>query len=334
MQLKNKDLIFKLKPKLIKEFREPLGKIVKGKEELKKELKKLTPHRKNLSAGLKYKKLICIGDFSSLIVREAGFIPDISIIDGKIKRKKIEKKLLNKIQAPIVLKANNPPGGITRGAWEKVKLSFCYTLPVKIAISGEEDLLFSPACFFTPLSSIIVYGIFDKGVIVKVDKKIKEKIKEYLGLKKLNEVIAGGTFDRFHAGHKFFLLSGLEKAKKLLIGITSKKYCDRYKREASPFQERLKKLKEFLSEFGFDYKLFKIDDPFGKAIEKGQAIIVSKETEKRAKKINQLRKKRGIEKLKIIKIKTILAKDGRKISSSRIRKKKIDENGFILNKNL
>jgi len=88
-----------------------------------------------------------------------------------------------------------------------------------------------------------------------------------------------------------------------------------------------KTVEKFLKKSGFSFELFKIDDPFGIALEKGNAILVSKETEKRAKEINKKRKEKGLKSLKIIKVKTILAEDGKPISSTRIRRGEIDENG-------
>ena len=315
-------MIFKLKKEFIDDFRKPFGKLVKNKKELKKELEKL-----------KWKKLVCVGDFSSLAAREAGFMPDISIIDGKIERKKIEKKLTDKIQAPIILKAKNPAGTITKDSWEAVKLSFCYNPPVKIIIQGEEDLLLLPACFFAPQGSVIIYGLWNKGgVIIKTGKSIKRKVNSYLKIKKLKEIIAAGTFDRIHAGHKFFLLTAAEKSDKLLIGITSEKYLKKWKaaeKNILPFKKRLKNLKKFLSEFDFNCELFKINDPIGPAIKRGEGIIVSKNTKKGAEEINKKRERKGIKKLKIIKIKMTKDKNGKEISSSKIRKRKMDENGRI-----
>jgi pantetheine-phosphate adenylyltransferase len=324
-------MLFQLPKKLIKKFREPLGKIVKGGEELKRELR-----------AQNYKKLICVGDFSNILLKKIGISADISILDGKIERKNIEKKLIEKIQAPVVLKAKNPPGFITKETFETVKLAFCYNLPVKIFVKGEDDLLFLPAAFFAPKNSIIIYGLRNQGgVVVKIEKHLKQKIESYLkagyrdreGIRKEREIIAGGTFDRFHIGHKFFLLTGLEKGRKALVGITSKNYLKKWKPkngEIFSFKKRKRDLKNFLSNFGFNFELFKIGDPFGVALQRGKAILVSKDTKKRAEEINKERRKRGLKPLKIVKVKTILAKDGKEISSSRIRNGEIDQNGRII----
>jgi len=320
--------LFQLPRKLIKEFRQPFGTIVKGEDELAKEIK-----------SQNYQTLVCIGDFSNILLQKIGIVPNISIIDGKNERKKVNKKVIKKIKAPIVLKTKNPPSFVVNNAWNTVKLSFCYTVPVTIFVSGEEDLLFLPACFFAPLNSLIVYGLKDKGgVVTKITPSLKKKIKEYLEMgcknfERVNEVIAGGTFDKLHLGHKFFLLSGAEKGKKLLVGITSKKYLAQYKpinKNAMPFAQRKSAVNNFLSERGFDFEIFKINDPIGIALQRGQAIVVSKDTQKGAEKINQERKKKGLKPLKIIKIKTILAEDKKEISSQRIKNGEIDKNGRII----
>lgn len=322
--------LFQLPKNLVNELRQPFGKVVKGEEELKKALK-----------GKKYPKLICIGDFSNFCLKNIGILPDIAIFDGKIERKKTGKDLSKIIQSPILVTAKNPARIITKDAWDKVKLAFCYNLPVKIFIKGEEDLLFLPASLFAPLGSVIIYGLWNKGgVIVRVNKNLKKKIENYLkmGYKgkksflKEKEIIAAGTFDRLHLGHKFFLLTALEKGEKSLICLTSDEYLKSWKpkkEKISSFKKRKSAVEKFLKDFdfNFNFKLFKIDDPFGIALEKGDAILVSKDVGNRAKEINKKRKNKGLKPLKIIKAKTILAEDGKEISSSRIRKGEIDENG-------
>jgi pantetheine-phosphate adenylyltransferase len=74
-----------------------------------------------------------------------------------------------------------------------------------------------------------------------------------------------------------------------------------------------------------------IADKYGPSIEDDfDAIIVSPETFETAKEINLRRVEKGKKPLKIIKIPFVLAEDGKPISSTRILKKEIDENGRIL----
>ena len=57
------------------------------------------------------------------------------------------------------------------------------------------------------------------------------------------------------------------------------------------------------------------------------AIIVSEETEKVATELNVNRKLKGLKELEIVVIPLVLAKDGRRISSTRIRNKEINIEG-------
>ncbi|GBC75530.1 hypothetical protein HRbin06_00848 [archaeon HR06] len=58
-----------------------------------------------------------------------------------------------------------------------------------------------------------------------------------------------------------------------------------------------------------------------------EAIVVSEETKERAKYLNKLRRERGLKPLKIVVVEMVKAEDGLRISSSRIRRGEIDEEG-------
>ncbi len=74
-----------------------------------------------------------------------------------------------------------------------------------------------------------------------------------------------------------------------------------------------------------------IKDKYGPSI-RGEfdAIVISPETKPTAEEINDKRRQNMKKPLKIVQIPFVLANDGAHISSSRIRKKEIDENGRIL----
>jgi pantetheine-phosphate adenylyltransferase len=79
-------------------------------------------------------------------------------------------------------------------------------------------------------------------------------------------------------------------------------------------------------------QIFPLDDPYGPALVERDlsAIVVSKETERTARKLNQLRQNNGLNPLDIFVIDAVLAEDSIPISTTRIRWKEIDREGRML----
>ena len=105
------------------------------------------------SSGL----LISVGDLSGYMLMEAGFNPDIVVVDGKVKREKFRGKITfgNK-----KFKVINKPGMITRGLWNTIKKAIAKYEDggIKIFVVGEEDLAVLPAVIMAPLGSVVLYG--------------------------------------------------------------------------------------------------------------------------------------------------------------------------------
>jgi len=140
------------------------------------------------------------------------------------------------------------------------------------------------------------------------------------------KVIASGTFDRLHEGHKHFLMSAF-KVGYVYIGLTSdtmtknKEYSD----SIQNYETRKDKLIQYLSDenknIGNDYQIIKINDRLGFAVESmdADAIVVTSDTITTAEEINDARAEYGLYPLNIIKVELVL-KDNKKISSSDLRK--------------
>jgi len=147
------------------------------------------------------------------------------------------------------------------------------------------------------------------------------------------KIVLGGTFDHFHKGHKKFLEKAFELGEEVLIGITSDAIIKNKFLSSSidKFEIRKKNILRFLVNNNWNdrVKIIKINDCIGGVdkLDGIEAIIVSRLTQRNALKINQLRVKNGLKKLKIIIVADILASDGKIISSERIRKGEIDRNG-------
>ena len=140
------------------------------------------------------------------------------------------------------------------------------------------------------------------------------------------KVVVGGTFDIFHQGHEALLKRAFGLGK-VIIGLTSKAMAEKMKRrKVRDFKLRKKELENFIKkEFKQKPKIIKIEDKFGSTLKENfDFIVVSPETYKTALLINKERDKRGKKPIKIVKIKFVLARDRKPISSTRILKGEID----------
>ncbi len=152
-------------------------------------------------------------------------------------------------------------------------------------------------------------------------------------MKKFSKVCLGGTFDQIHLGHKSLLEMAFSTSNEVIIGLTSDKRAnmDRVNEGLCTYEERYANLNFFLSKtFSEKYSIVKLKDVWGPGIfdKDLEAIIVSEETKHVAFELNKNRKLKDLTELEIITVPLILAKDGKKISSTRIRNNEIDIDGF------
>jgi pantetheine-phosphate adenylyltransferase len=118
----------------------------------------------------------------------------------------------------------------------------------------------------------------------------------------------------------------------VFIGITSPGMIQKKGNFAS-FNKRKHAIEKFLEEEQWLHQAMiqQISDKFGPTLKTDfDVIVVSPETEPTAKQINTTRKHLGLKPLRIIVIPFIFSADGKPISSSRIRRMEIDENGALL----
>ena len=149
--------------------------------------------------------------------------------------------------------------------------------------------------------------------------------------KSYRKVAVGGTFDKFHYGHRRLIDIAFEIGHYVVIGVTSNEFGG-VKGKIEPCNVRMSNLRSLLEKKHQNYDIQELNDPFGTTIidETIDAIVVSEETEPTAFKINKIRKENGMKPLDIVTIGMVLADDGIPISSTRIRKGEIDKMGTII----
>lgn len=148
-------------------------------------------------------------------------------------------------------------------------------------------------------------------------------------------IAVGGTFDPLHAGHKALLEKAamLSRGGELLVGLTSNDMVKSKSHNVADYDRRFQEVLGFIRSLGIEPVILKLDDSCGPTIhEDFDYIVVSPETHPVALKINSIREKKGLKKVKIVLVDYVLADDGLPISSTRIKNGEIDEHGRIMEK--
>ena len=147
-------------------------------------------------------------------------------------------------------------------------------------------------------------------------------------------VAMGGTFDIIHKGHITLLTKAFSISSKVIIGLTSDELAKRKGKKIQNQYEIRKENLENMIKIKFPnilYQLSKLDNDFGPAVlEEGvQALVVSEETENQGSVLNQLRSEKNLTPVKVVVVPMVMAKDGNRISTTRIKNSEIDTQGNL-----
>jgi uncharacterized protein (UPF0218 family) len=147
----------------------PLGELLTGTgDENMKALKRIVTERNP-------PRVICIGDSVCRNAISAGETSWIKIVDGKEMRRETG---LQDFHGKRVFLVDNPPGTISRMAWEAVTEAIKHKGSLLI-VNGEEDLLTLPAVLEAPNNSIVIYGQPPQAgmAVVKINRDKKSLAK-------------------------------------------------------------------------------------------------------------------------------------------------------------
>lgn len=151
---------------------------------------------------------------------------------------------------------------------------------------------------------------------------------------KFRRVATGGTFDHIHAGHRRLLEKSFDVGEEVIIGLTSDEFVAKVgKKTERNYEQRKAELRRFVEDQfpGRKYVIAKLYDYFGPGIADAdvEALVASPETSSRLKLANALRAERGFSPLALVTIEWVSAEDGRPISSTRIRRGEVDQEGRL-----
>ncbi len=148
---------------LRKKLRKPLGRVTKI-DEIKTK-----------------RKIIAVGDETTLNLLEAGMKPHLAVCDFRVKRRKISKKNRDRIKKSFKKagKCMNTPGTLSLYLLENAKKYLKKGGLLEIA--GEEDITALAFILKANKNHLILYGQPDKGVVSVKPEEAKEKAKRILG---------------------------------------------------------------------------------------------------------------------------------------------------------
>jgi pantetheine-phosphate adenylyltransferase len=149
-----------------------------------------------------------------------------------------------------------------------------------------------------------------------------------------NLVAMGGTFDIIHKGHLALLNKAFSISSEIIIGLTSDDFATKMGKQISNnYSKRLESLTAVIKKNypSKSYRISKLENDFGPAVIEGkvEALVVSEETKLKGKILNMMRKKRNLPPVEIITVPMVLAQDGNRISTTRIKNSEIDTEGNL-----
>jgi|TARA_B110000014_G_C19743375_1_gene387645 pantetheine-phosphate adenylyltransferase len=144
----------------------------------------------------------------------------------------------------------------------------------------------------------------------------------------------GGTFDIIHVGHLALLKKGFSVSKKVIIGLTSDKFAIKNEKNLkNNYEKRYMILKSLIEEKfpNSKFEIAKLENEFGPAVIEGnvEALVVSTETQNKGDTLNKLRNEKNLPSVDVVSVPMVLAADGNRISSTRIRNSEIDSKGNL-----
>jgi len=150
----------------------------------------------------------------------------------------------------------------------------------------------------------------------------------------------GGTFDHFHLGHQKLITTALKFAEKLIIGVSDPSFSQvkTFGQSIESYLVRRQNILKYLAQIGAtkNTKIVPLHDLYGPTLTQKDIdlLVVSQQTLKGAKLINQKRLGLNLPPLTVKIISMVQADNHQPITSSQIRQGIISPTGVVYSKNL
>lgn len=162
-----KNLLLKISGKRLSQsvrakLKKPFGKIIKIDSALKK-----------------FDRLISVGDICTTNLLKNKIMPDISVVDFFVNRKRSFYNLTQlgfaSANPDVIIK--NEAGQISKILIESIENALRENNKAVILVDGEEDLAAIPAILLSPLGTALIYGQPQKGaVLTEIEPQTKESL--------------------------------------------------------------------------------------------------------------------------------------------------------------
>ena len=148
-------------------------------------------------------------------------------------------------------------------------------------------------------------------------------------------VAVGGTFDILHVGHEKLIAKAFELGEQVFVGVTGDRLVSKLKKDhpVRKFAVRQRDLRRLLKARGWlqRARIKELIEPFGPATRRKRldALVVSEETRANGRRVNDLRRKRGLKPLRLYVVRMVRTTDGQLLSDTRIRLGEVSPQGKL-----
>ncbi|MEN9327446.1 MAG: hypothetical protein RI947_254 [Candidatus Parcubacteria bacterium] len=159
-------------------LRKPLGIVIPGTQA---DTKHTALAAINRIKAYKDSLVIAVGDIVTSSLKSAGYTPHIAVIDYRNHRENLPGKAIASEDKRYINYAGTIMPRPVSFLYRTIRSATVSSAPKTIVINGEEDLLAFPAILMAPLRSLVLYGQYNKGIVlVEVTEEIKKKVSKLL----------------------------------------------------------------------------------------------------------------------------------------------------------